>query len=124
MDFLPTIANLYDLDLSQSVTFGQDLVNAKEGFVATVAYMLQGSFFKDGIMYEIGRDGSFEGGRALDLDTHEAVDIEGLEEDSQKAVTVTEMSKYILEHNEAAMSDDELGKRLETVESEVDSEGV
>lgn len=124
VDFLPTIANMYDLDLSQSVTFGQDLVNAKEGFVATVAYMLQGSFFKDGIMYEIGRDGSFEGGRALDLDTHEAVDIEGLEEDSQKAVTVTEMSKYILEHNEAAMSDDELEKRLETVESEVDSEGV
>lgn len=122
VDFLPTIANLYGLDLSQSVTFGQDLVNAEEGFVATVAYMLQGSFFKDGVMYEIGRDGSFEGGRALDLDTHEEVELEGLEDDSQKAVTVTEMSKYILEHNEAAMPDIELEKRLETVESEVDSE--
>lgn len=124
VDFLPTIANLYGLDLSQSVTFGQDLVNADEGFVATVAYMLQGSFFADGVMYEIGRDGSFESGRAVDLNTHKEIPLDDLEEYSQKAVTVTEMSKYILEHNEAVTPDEELQKHLEMVESEVESERI
>ena len=122
VDFLPTIANLYGLDLTQSVTFGQDLVNADAGFVATVAYMLQGSFFTDGVMYEIGRDGSFENGRAVDLDTHREISLDGLEEYSQKAVTVTEMSKYILEHNEAMTSDEALQKQLDTVADAVESQ--
>lgn len=122
VDFLPTIANMFDLDLSESVTFGQDLLNTDEGFMATVAYMLQGSFIKDGVLYEIGRDGTFEGGRALDLDTHEPVSLDGLEEYSQKAVTITEMSKYILEHNEAVTPVEELSKMMETIEAEIESE--
>lgn len=122
VDFLPTIANFFDLDLSESVTFGQDLLNTDEGFVATVAYMLQGSFIKDGVLYEIGRDGTFEGGRAIDLYTHEPVNLDGLEEYSQKAVTMTEMSKYILEHNEALTPDDEFSKMMETIEADIESE--
>lgn len=122
VDFLPTIANFFDLDLSESVTFGQDLLNTDEGFVATVAYMLQGSFIKDGVLYEIGRDGTFEGGRAIDLYTHEPVKLDGLEEYSQKAVTMTEMSKYILEHNEALTPDDEFSKMMETIEADIESE--
>lgn len=122
VDFLPTIANFFDLDLSESVTFGQDLLNTDEGFVATVAYMLQGSFIKDGVLYEIGRDGTFEGGRAINLYTHEPVNLDGLEEYSQKAVTMTEMSKYILEHNEALTPDDEFSKMMETIEADIESE--
>ncbi len=122
VDFLPTIANFFDLDLSESVTFGQDLLNTDEGFVATVAYMLQGSFIKDGVLYEIGRDGTFEGGRAIDLYTHKPVNLDGLEEYSQKAVTMTEMSKYILEHNEALTPDDEFSKMMETIEVDIESE--
>lgn len=122
VDFLPTIANLFNLNLSQSVTFGQDLLNTDEGFVATVAYMLQGSFIKDGVLYEIGRDGTFEGGRAIDLYTHESVSLDGLEEYSQKAVTVTEMSKYVLEHNEAVTPKDEFSDMMETVGDEIESE--
>lgn len=122
VDFLPTVANFFDLDLSESVTFGQDLLNTDEGFVATVAYMLQGSFIKDGVLYEIGRDGTFEGGRAIDLYTHEPVSLDGLEEYSQKAVTMTEMSKYILEHNEALTPDDEFSKMMETIEADIESE--
>lgn len=114
VDFLATMANLFDLDLSSTVTFGQDLLNADEGFVATVAYMLQGSFIKDGVLYEIGRDGSFENGRALDLNTHEPISIDGLEEDSQRAVTVTEISKYILERDLAEMSAGELAELIDT----------
>lgn len=114
VDFLATMANLFDLDLSSTVTFGQDLLNADEGFVATVAYMLQGSFIKDGVLYEIGRDGSFESGRALDLNTHEPISIDGLEEDSQRAVTVTEISKYILERDLAEMSAGELAELIDT----------
>lgn len=122
VDFLPTIANFFGLDLTQSVTFGQDLLNTDEGFVATVAYMLQGSFIKDGVLYEIGRDSTFENGRAIDLYTHEPVALDGLEEYSQKAVTMTEMSKYILEHDEAVTSVDDLAQMMETVEDAIESE--
>lgn len=100
VDFLPTIANIMDLDLSESVILGQDIINAEEGFVATVAYMLQGSFIKDNVLYVIGRDGTFDSGRAIDLNTKEAISIDGLLEYSQKASAVTELSKYLLEHNE------------------------
>ena len=99
VDILPTLANLLGLDLTGNVVLGQDLLNAKEGFVATVAYMLQGSFIKDGVIYEVGRDGSFESGRAWDLDTHESLPLDGLESYWERAVTVTELSKYVLEHN-------------------------
>ncbi len=99
VDILPTVANILGLNLTDNVVLGQDLLNADEGFVATVAYMLQGSFIKDGIIYEVGRDGSFESGRAWDLETHEALPLDGLEPYWERAVTVTEMSKYILEHN-------------------------
>lgn len=121
VDFLATMANLFDLDLSSTVTFGQDLLNADEGFVATVAYMLQGSFIKDGVLYEIGRDGSFESGRALDLHTHQAISIDGLEEDSQKAVTMTEISKYILEHDLAELSDEALADLIKTQTEEAET---
>ena len=122
VDLLPTLANLFNLDLSGSVTFGQDLLNTDEGFVATVAYMLQGSFIKDGVLYEIGRDGTFESGRAIDLNTHTPVSLDGLEEYSQKAVTVTEMSKYILEHDEAVMPAEDFTQMMETVEVEIENE--
>ena len=121
VDFLATMANLFDLDLSSTVTFGQDLLNADEGFVATVAYMLQGSFIKDGVLYEIGRDGSFESGRALDLHTHQAISIDGLEENSQKAVTMTEISKYILEHDLAELSDEALADLIKTQTEEAET---
>jgi len=100
VDFLPTIANIMNLDLSESVILGQDIINAEEGFVATVAYMLQGSFIKDDVLYEIGRDGAFESGRAIDLNTKDEISINGLNEYSQKASAVIELSKYLLEHNE------------------------
>ncbi len=115
VDFLPTIANMFNLDLSESVTFGQDLLNADSGYVATVAYMLQGSFFKDGIMYEVGRDGSFENGRAVDLNTHQEIPLnDELKLDYEKALTLTETSKYILEHNQAVTADEHLEQLLET----------
>jgi len=104
VDFLPTIANIMNLDLSESVILGQDIVNAAEGFAATVAYMLQGSFIKDGVLYEVGRDGTFESGRAIDLNTKEEISIQGLKEYSQKASAVIEFSKYLLEHNETVYS--------------------
>ncbi len=99
VDILPTLANSLDLDLTGNVILGQDLLNAKEGFVATVAYMLQGSFIKDDIIYQVGRDGLFESGRAWDLKTHQPLPLDGLEPYWERAVAVTEMSKYILEHN-------------------------
>ena len=106
---------MFNLDLSESVTFGQDLLNADSGYVATVAYMLQGSFFKDGIMYEVGRDGSFENGRAVDLNTHQEIPLnDELKLDYEKALTLTETSKYILEHNQAVTADEHLEQLLET----------
>ena len=72
----------------------------------------------------IGRDGTFESGRAIDLNTHEPTSIDGLEEYSQKAVTVTEMYKYILEHNEAVMPIEEFTGMMETLEAEIESEDI
>lgn len=121
VDFLPTIANLMNLDVSHNVLMGQDLLNADSGFIATVAYLLEGSFIKDGIMYEIGRDGSFEEGRAVDLNTHQPVSIEGLEEDSQKAMALIQLSKYLLEHDEAVLSDDVLADVKDQIQGESES---
>ena len=38
VDILPTIANLMDVDIGQPFVFGQDLLNAEEGFVAQILY--------------------------------------------------------------------------------------
>lgn len=99
IDFLPTIANIMDIDIVQPYVLGQDLVNAKDGFVAFTAYLFGGSFVHNNVMFEISREGVFEGSRAWDINTSQSLDASLYEEDYNRAVTIKQTSKEILEQN-------------------------
>lgn len=99
IDFLPTIANIMGIDIDQPYVLGQDLVNAKDGFVAFTAYLFEGSFVHNNVMFEISREGVFEGSRAWDINTSRPLDASLYEEDYNKAITLKQTSKEILDQN-------------------------
>jgi lipoteichoic acid synthase len=99
IDFLPTIANIMDLDIDQPYVLGQDLINAKDGFVAFTAYLFDGSFVHNNVMFDISREGVFEGSRAWDINTHEELDAAQYEADYNRAKTIKETSKNILDQD-------------------------
>jgi phosphoglycerol transferase MdoB-like AlkP superfamily enzyme len=99
IDFLPTIANIMGLEINHPYTLGQDLVNAKEGFAAFTAYLFEGSFIHDNVMFEISREGVFDGSRAWEVETHKELDAALYEEDYNRTVKLKETSKEILNQN-------------------------
>ncbi len=99
IDFLPTVANIMGIDIKQPYVLGQDLVNATDGFVAFTAYLFEGSFVHNNAMFEISREGVFEGSRAWDINTSEPLDASVYEEDYNRAITLKETSKEILDQN-------------------------
>lgn len=99
VDLLPTIAYLMDLQVDELV-MGQNLFTKEEGFVASVTYMLKGSFVKDGVIYEASSTEVFEEGRAWSLDTNEEIeDFDYLFDDFVNACRLVEGSEYLLENN-------------------------
>lgn len=99
IDFLPTIANIMGLTLDNSLILGQDLVNASEGFVAFTAYLFEGSFATNDIIFQISREKVFENSRAWRIGSNEEVDIEQYKEEYEKALLYKKTSKEILEQN-------------------------
>lgn len=99
VDFLPTMAGLMGLDLENPCVLGRDLCNAEEGFAAFTAYLLEGSFVKEGVMFEVSRTGLFEGSRAWDTETGEELAIEPFYEDYQRALQLKAVSREILEQD-------------------------
>jgi len=99
IDFLPTIANIMGLDIDQPYILGQDLVNAKDGFVAFTAYLFEGSFVHNNVMFDISREGVFDGSRAWDIETSKELDASLYEEDYNRAITLKNTSKEILEQD-------------------------
>ncbi len=99
IDFLPTIANLYDIDIPQPYILGRDLINSESGFVAFTVYLFEGSFIKDNVMFEISREGLFEGSRAWDINSGEQLDIELFRSDYEKALKLKDTSRYILNND-------------------------
>lgn len=103
VDFLPTIANIMDLTIPQPYIFGKDIANVteeKDDFVASVTYLLEGSFVWGKTMYQIGRDGTFESGRAWNTDTGEEIPLtEELKEQSKRAKRLVQLSKKVLDYN-------------------------
>ncbi len=99
IDFLPTIANLFDISIPQPYVMGQDLLNSDSGFVAFTVYMFEGSFVKDNVMFEISREGLFEGSRAWDVNSGEDLDIDLFQADHEKALKLKETSTYILDND-------------------------
>lgn len=99
VDFLPTIANIMNIDLEQPYILGQDLVNAKDGFVAFTAYLFEGSFVSNNTMFEISREGVFDGSRAWEIDTNKPLDASKYEDDYNRAIMLKRLSKEILEQD-------------------------
>ncbi len=99
IDFLPTIANIMNITLDESFVLGQDLANTEKGFVAFTAYMVEGSFVYDDIIFEISRGRTFEGSRAWKIGTNEPVDASQYLEQYEKALLLKKTSKEILEQN-------------------------
>lgn len=99
IDFLPTIANIMGLDINQPYILGQDLVNATDGFVAFTAYLFEGSFVHNNVMFEISREGVFEGSRAWVVGSHKSLDAAQYEADYDRAITLKNTSKQILDQN-------------------------
>jgi phosphoglycerol transferase MdoB-like AlkP superfamily enzyme len=99
VDFMPTIANIMGLTLDETFTVGQDLANAKEGFVAFTAYLGEGSFATNDIFFLISREGIFEGSRAFKIGTGEEVDAANYKEEYDRALLLKKTSKEVLEQN-------------------------
>ncbi len=99
VDFMPTIANIMGLTLDDAYIVGQDLSNAKNGFVAFTSYLFEGSFASNDVIFEISREGIFEGSRAWKIGTNEPVDASLYQEQYDKAILLKDTSKEILEQN-------------------------
>ena len=99
VDFMPTIANIMGLTLDKSFIVGQDLSNATEGFVAFTTYLFEGSFATNDVLFEISREGIFEGSRAWKIGTNEPVDAALYQKEYDKAILLKKTSKEILEQN-------------------------
>ncbi|GMQ57906.1 LTA synthase family protein [Vallitalea sediminicola] len=100
VDFLPTIANLLGVKIKNEYILGQDIVNAKKGYVASVTYMLRGSFIADDVIFEMSREALFSTSKAKDLMTNDEIkDNTSLETYYNKALQLLDTSKYILENN-------------------------
>jgi len=96
IDFLPTTLNLLGIK-NDYVILGQDLLNTKEGFVASQTFMEKGSFIDNNIVFKIARDGVFENSIAYDRDTHEPVNLELCREGYKRAIFEINLSKKITE---------------------------
>lgn len=96
IDLLPTLLNIMGVE-NEYVTFGQDLLNAKEGLVLSQTFMGPGSFITDTVVYEASKDQVFENGIAYDRDTHEPVRIEPYRRIFEKAFRHLELSKRVTE---------------------------
>lgn len=99
VDFLPTIANIMNVEINNPYIFGRDLSNAEEGFVASVTYLLRGSFIYDDIIFEYSREGIYDRSRAWNINTLENVLIDSYVDECRIAKNLLDASKFILEND-------------------------
>lgn len=99
IDFLPTIANIMGVEYDDTFVIGQDLTNAEQGFVAFTSFLFGGSFATNDILFEISREGIFEGSRAFKINTNESVDASMYKREHERALLLKETSKQILDQN-------------------------
>jgi hypothetical protein len=85
------------ISYDETFALGQDLTNAKEGFVAFTSYLFDGSFVKDDVMFEISRERIFEGSRAWRIGTGEELDAALYREEYEKALLYKKTSKEIMQ---------------------------
>jgi phosphoglycerol transferase MdoB-like AlkP superfamily enzyme len=96
VDLLPTLLNLMGIR-NEYLTFGRDLINSEQGFVASQTFMEKGSFIDNDVVFEISRDGIFENSIAYTRDSHEPVDIELCRAGYELSTYMINLSKKITE---------------------------
>ena len=99
VDFFPTMAYLLGIEIEQPYIVGQNLFSAQHGFAAFTAYLFDGSFAYDDMMFEISREGIFEGSKAWNRHTLEEVDITEYKKQYEQAVELKEASRQVLEQD-------------------------
>lgn len=99
MDLMPTIANLMGIEGDRTIYFGQDLLNAKDGFTVFRYYAVDGSFATNDYIYLGSTDGVFEHGHAYDRRTGQEIEVEMLREKYNEAKKQLELSDLILKGN-------------------------
>lgn len=99
IDFFPTMANLLGLPLREDSLFGQDLLNAKNGFVSLAPHVAPGSFIDDEKIFIMANDGIFENSRGWYLATGEAVDLEKCRAGFERALLEISLSEYVMKNN-------------------------
>jgi lipoteichoic acid synthase len=99
VDFMPTIMNILGVQNKNPYVLGQDLVNAKSGFVPMLMYTGKGSFIKDDKVFMIKTDGVFENARSWDPATGKSIPLESCKGDYEKALIRFDKSDHIKEYN-------------------------
>lgn len=98
LDFMPTLAYLMGLEVLDTIYLGQNLITAKEGFVAQNRYAPLGSFITDELVFFMSFDGVFENGEAWRIDNGKKASNKGLKPLYERSVAlITESEKYLEE---------------------------
>ena len=98
IDLMPTVLNLMGIE-NHYVSFGRDLVNSEEGFVASQTFLPLGSFIDDEVVLDIGRSGDGSDAHAFLRDDYEVIAPDALLEKSELAERVITLSKKVTETN-------------------------
>jgi hypothetical protein len=92
-----------DVEIPQPYIFGHDLLNSEEGFVAQISYIGKNSFITDdnNMLFEIGKDGTVESGRLMNLATGEEMNLnrELCQKYSDRAAILLDTCKEVLDYN-------------------------
>ena len=99
VDFAPTILNLLGIQNTNPYMYGQDLVNAKDGFVPFLMYTGKGSFITKDIVLEVPMNDSFDDAQAWNPKTGAPVDIKSCETLYKKALRIFDKSDHIVYYN-------------------------
>lgn len=103
VDIMPTIANLMGVEPGHPFVFGQDLLNAEEGFVAQISYIGKGSFITgdNQMLFGIGKDGTVERGTLWNLSSGKKMNLNETlcQRYADRAITLLDTCKKVLDYN-------------------------
>ncbi|SCX75569.1 LTA synthase family protein [Alkaliphilus peptidifermentans] len=99
IDFFPTMANLLNITIENTHQMGKDLLNNKEGFVATFIHTAMGSFIDNDKVFIMSKDGVFENSSGWNKLTGEEMDLEDFRAGYQRALVEIYLSEFILEND-------------------------
>lgn len=100
LDFYPTIMNIMGYENTKGLIFGRDITNYDGyNYLSPQTYMQKGSFMDENVLFEIARDGIFEHSRAINIETHQPLDIQEFRPMYEHVIREINKSNYILKEN-------------------------